>query len=91
MKTVAIENVCIPDLLVELRGEDEILLTEHARPVAKLVSLEQTAFVPNAATLQNRRESVSALKRLGGLGDIIGDAEEWQRAIRQDRPIPLIE
>jgi antitoxin (DNA-binding transcriptional repressor) of toxin-antitoxin stability system len=91
MKTVAIEKTCLPDLLVELRGEDEILLTDHAEPVAKLVSLAPTVFVPTVASVQKRQEALKALKGMGGLSDVIGDAEEWQRAIRQDRPLPLID
>jgi antitoxin (DNA-binding transcriptional repressor) of toxin-antitoxin stability system len=85
MKTVAIENAHLPDLLVQLRGEDEILLTYHATPVAKLVSLERKTVAPNAANLQTRQEALAALKRLGGLRDVISDPEEWQRAIRRDR------
>jgi antitoxin (DNA-binding transcriptional repressor) of toxin-antitoxin stability system len=91
MKTVAIENASLLDLLLELRGEDEILLTDHAEPVAKLVSITPAAHVPNAATLQKRREALTALKQLGGLRDVIGDPQEWQRAIRLDRPLPLID
>jgi len=88
---MAIENAYLPDLLVELWVEGEILLTDHAAPVAKLVSLERTAHAPSAESLQNRREALTALKGLGGLGDVIGNPGEWQRAIRQDRPLTLID
>jgi hypothetical protein len=91
MKTMAIENASLPDLLIELRGEGEILLTDHAAPVAKLISLKRTAHVPSPASLQNRREALTALKELGGVRDVIGDPAEWQRAMRQDRPLPLID
>jgi antitoxin (DNA-binding transcriptional repressor) of toxin-antitoxin stability system len=90
MKTVAVENAYLSDLLVQLRDEDEILITDHAEPVAKLFSLERTAFVSSAASLQNRQEALKALKQLGGLADVIGEPEEWQWTIRQDRPLPLI-
>jgi antitoxin (DNA-binding transcriptional repressor) of toxin-antitoxin stability system len=91
MKTVAIENAHLPDLLIELRGEDEIVLTDHCEPVARLVSIERRAFVPSAASLQNRSDALRALRELGGLRDVIHNPEEWQRAIREDRPLPLMD
>jgi antitoxin (DNA-binding transcriptional repressor) of toxin-antitoxin stability system len=91
MKTVAIENACLPDLLVQLRAADEILLTQHAEPVAKLVSLAPAPSAPGAAALQERRQAVAALKASGGLRDVIADPAEWQRNIRQDTPLPSID
>jgi hypothetical protein len=91
MKTVAVENTSLPDLLVELRTEDEILLTDHAEPIAKLVSVVPAPYVSSAANLRKRQEALDALKGMGGLGEVIADAGEWQRAIRKDRPLPLID
>jgi antitoxin (DNA-binding transcriptional repressor) of toxin-antitoxin stability system len=88
---VAVENAHLPDLLAQLRGENEIVLTDHAEPVAKLVSIERGGFVASAVSLQNRKDALAALKELGGLREVIGNPEEWQRAIRQDRPLPLID
>ena len=51
----------------------------------------EAADEPNLATpkmLHQRREALAALRKLGGLQDVIPDPMAWQRELREDRPLP---
>ena len=50
----------------------------------------EAADVPRASAemLARRKESLAALRALGGLKDVIVNPAEWQREQRMDRPLP---
>ena len=38
--------------------------------------------------VRQRKQALSALRAAGGLREVIPDPTEWQREMRQDRPLP---
>ena len=49
---------------------------------------ESAAKLATPEMLGQRREALAALRALGGLKDVIPDPAGWQRAQREDRPLP---
>ncbi len=63
----------------------------RVRVEATLEAADESESAPRLATpemLSQRREALAALRALGGLKDVIPDPTAWQRAQREDRPLP---
>ncbi|MBM3888980.1 MAG: type II toxin-antitoxin system prevent-host-death family antitoxin [Verrucomicrobia bacterium] len=88
MKTVAVETAKLSALVADVRAGEEVVLTDHERPVARLVPVRRTPPRATPEMLRARKQALHELRALGGLRDIIADPAAWQREIRQDRPLP---
>lgn len=89
MYEIELKNVAdsLPSLLDLLNQNDEIVLTDAHRPIARITKL---VAVP-AKTVSDRGVKAAALleelARRNTFSEI-ADPVEWQRETRQDRPLP---
>lgn len=63
----------------------------RVRVEATLEAADESDAISTLATpemLRQRKESLAALRALGGLKDVIPDPAAWQREQREDRPLP---
>jgi antitoxin (DNA-binding transcriptional repressor) of toxin-antitoxin stability system len=91
MKTAAIETETLETLLLQVRNGEELLLTDHSRPFAKLVPVQPLQIKASVEALRRRHEALDSLQKLGGVTGIAEDPAEWQRKIREDRPLPPLD
>lgn len=89
MYEIELKNVAdnLPSLLDVLNQNDEIVLTDAQRPIAKITKLDAL----ETESAQGRGAKAAALleelARRKTFSEIV-DPVEWQREIRQDRPLP---
>lgn len=89
MYEIELKNVAdnLPALLNVLNQDDEIVLTNAQRPIAKITKLN--ALSPESAQERGAKAAalLEELARRKTFSEIV-DPVEWQREIRQDRPLP---
>lgn len=91
MYEIELKNIAdnLPSLLAGLNQDDEILLTDAHRPIAKITKIEALAIESaqergaKAATLL---EELARRKTFSEIADPVA----WQREIRQDRELHAV-
>jgi len=92
MKTIALEQSS-PELarLVDgVRAGEEVVLTDHDKPVAKLIALDSGAELATDEMMEERIAALADLRSSNPFRNI-SDPVAWQREIRRDRTLPSFE
>ena len=89
MYEIELKNVAdnLPSLLEALNQNDEIVLTDAHRPIAKITKLEALATEPARERGAKAAALLEELARRNTFSEIV-DPVQWQREIRQDRELP---
>ena len=89
MYEIELKNVAdnLPSLLDGLNQNDEIVLTDAHRPIAKITKL---AAAPTEQASERGVKAAALLEELARRNAFseITDPVEWQREMRQDRQLP---
>jgi antitoxin (DNA-binding transcriptional repressor) of toxin-antitoxin stability system len=89
MKTYELEGAphVLRTLVSDAQAGEEIVLTSHEQPVAKIVRIGSAGKIALPA---NGPAVAAAMRRLAQLGGIPGipDPMAWQREIREERLLP---
>lgn len=89
MYEIELKNVAdnLPSLLAGLNQNDEIVLTDAQRPIAKITKLEVLATESAPERGAKAAALLEELARRNTFSEIV-DPIEWQREIRKDRQLP---
>ena len=89
MYEIELKNVAdnLPSLLAGLNQNDEIVLTDAERPIAKITKLEVLATESAPERGAKAAALLEELARRNTFSEIV-DPIEWQREIRKDRQLP---
>lgn len=91
MYEIELKNVAdnLTSLLNVMEQDDEILLTDAHRPIAKITKIERQAIAPTS-TQERGAKAAALLAELAQRKTFseIADPIEWQREMRQDRLLP---